>query len=329
MNYVRLRRRRGDRAHPRGRDRRPRLPRPAVQHGDGWQTREQLRREAAFTDGSEDGAGDRTGFAASSLRRRSSLGSRSFEDAYDDYARLPRAVPRRGAVGCSRPRAASTCTSTTARCTTPRYCRTGSSVASTSATRSSGPTTSARGSKRRLICETRRRAVVREGRREQPLQSREQRAHPLHGVGYLKPARMNACARQAADRHLVAHDLRFLDGQGEARLPDAEAARRPRTDRARLLAAGRAGGGLPTRWQRNDGFYGAAPRPPLRPRRQLARAPHAGLMRRSRHRVQGAEFLGCEGIEPADLPDRWSYDSPQGPRCKARSMKTGISTRWA
>ena len=58
---------------------------------------------------------------------------------------------------------------------------------------------------------------------------------------YMAPGLVGAekaRARQAADRHLVAHD-RQPDGQGEDRLPDAEAARYPAADRPGLVAPGR------------------------------------------------------------------------------------------
>ena len=90
--------------------------------------------------------------------------------------------------------------------------------------------------------------------------------------------------RQAADRHLVAHD-REPDRQGEARLPDAEAARRARANRAGVLAARRARR-RPRRRLRHHRRGGAAPRPPLRARRPLARGirRHAPPVRRLRGR---------------------------------------------
>jgi hypothetical protein len=89
--------------------------------------RQTLRRLRTIRD--EEG-GDRTGFGGRRYRSIP-LGSQSYVDVHDDY--LDFLDPGR-----------STCTSTTARSTTPRFCATRSSAGRAFSTRSSGPTTTAR-----------------------------------------------------------------------------------------------------------------------------------------------------------------------------------------
>ena len=135
-----------------------------------------------------------------------------------------------------------------------------------------------------LAAQARQHPALRQRPGELHLQLRRDRAHPVHGA---RPGRAGeGGARQAADRHLVAHD-RPDQRQGEDRLSDAEAAGHPAPHRAGLVAARRPGAGF-LRRQRHDRRGLPRARPAFHPgRRQPAghRGDGAALCRCCRHRM--------------------------------------------
>ena len=135
-----------------------------------------------------------------------------------------------------------------------------------SSTRSSGPTTTARGRGTAGPRSTTPSSGTRATRRTTCTTTTRSTASPT-----WRPARRprEGRARQDADRHLVAHH-RQPDRQGEDRLPDAEAARHPRADREGPLGPRRPGAGL-LRGQRHDRRGGSPQRPRLPARRQQPR----------------------------------------------------------
>ena len=267
------------------------------------QTREQLRTRRV-PEGSEDGAGDRTGFGGRRYETER-LGSRSFDDAYDDY------------LGFLEPFLVEA-----QRLLTPS----GSlylhldyrevHYAKVLADRIFGRVNfvneiiwaydyGARPKRRWPAKHDNILFYAKDAARNRF------NAEDIERIPYMAPGLAGpreGGARQAADRHLVAHD-RQPDGQGEARLPDAEAARRPRTHRARLLAPRRAGVRL-RRGQRHDGRGGAAPRPPLPPRRRLAggvRGDAPPLRRLRGRRVRGRDRRLMQDRYAGDIGDFGKY----------------------
>ena len=119
------------------------------------------------------------------------------------------------------------------------------------------------------------------------LRRRGRRAHPVHGA---RPGRAGeGGARQAPDRHLVAHD-RAARRQGAHRLSDAEAARHPAADRAGVVAA---------RWRWSPTSSPAAA-PPARPAWSLAAASCWSTTTRRRSTVMRRRFADHPGIEYED-----------------------------
>ena len=201
------------------------------------QTREQLRTRRV-PEGSEDGAGDRTGFGGRRYETER-LGSRSFEDAYDDYlgflepflVEAQRLLAPSGSLYLHLDYREVHYAKVLADRIFGRV---------NFVTRSSGPTTTARGRSGAGRRSTTTSSSTRRTPRATASTPRTSSASPTWRRASPAPRRRRAASCRPT---LVAHD-RQPDGQGEAGLPDAEAARRPRTHRARLLAAGRAGGGL-------------------------------------------------------------------------------------
>ena len=175
--------------------------------------------------------GDRTGFGGQ--RYRTEHRASELRRHLRRLPRVPRAAPASTRIACSRRPAASTSTSTTARCTTARCC----SIAIFGRDNFLNEIIWAYdyGGRPRDRWPAKHDNILfyAKDAGAAPVQHRRDRSHPVHGAGARRPR--EGGARQAADRHLVAHD-RQPDRQGEARLPDAEAARRSCAASCRVVA---------------------------------------------------------------------------------------------
>ena len=225
-----------------------RLPRPAVQHRQGpgaHAPAHGARRPRATARASR----------ARATARRCSAARRGGTPTTTTWGSSRRGSARRGAS--SPPTGRCSSTSTRARRTTARCCSTSSSAARRSSTRSCGPTTTARGRAARWPAKH---DVIFWYARDPARYVF--RYDDIDRVPYLAPGLVGPekAARGKTPTDVWWQTIVSPTGDGEDRLPDAEAGQDPRAHRARPLGPGRPRR-RPVRRQRHDGRGGGAAGP--------------------------------------------------------------------